>query len=132
MTWEEDKALLRRFAVALVRWHKAQVGQKKLILPERPESWESKRDKIRLAVAVMVFIEAWKRGQLRLLFNLIITGMEMKLTWDEIKDRATGVFYERQIKEAVDRYRAEHPAYFEANVDGVPGYDHWKAEQKNK
>jgi hypothetical protein len=43
--------------------------------------------------------------------------------------RLDGSYYEQQVKLAADRYRAEHPDEFVANVSGVPGLERWQKEQ---
>jgi len=91
----QPDSLFRRAVIVFIKTVKANRGKKEKKLG-KPESWDSQRAKIRLAVKV--FIEAWKRGQVRLLLNLIITGMEMKLSWDEQVGRLTGEIYANKLK----------------------------------
>lgn len=115
----QPDSLFRRAVIVFIKTVKANRGKKEKKLG-KPESWDSQRAKIRLAVKV--FIEAWKRGQVRLLLNLIITGMEMKLSWDEQVGRLTGEIYAEQIKNAVEEYKAKHPENFQTKVK-INGYD---------
>ena len=123
----EDRALVKRAIAVFIRWRKAEKRLRKK--KGKPESWGLKRDKIRFAVRV--FIEAWKAGQLRLLFNVIITGMELKLSWEEQMGRLTGEDYAKQIKNAVEEYKAKYPENFQTKIK-IDGYEKWKREVRNE
>jgi hypothetical protein len=125
ITSEEDRALIRRGIAVFLKT--ARRSGKKKAVPAKPVSWESQRDGLKLAIKV--FVEAWKAKRLRLLFNLIITGMEMELSWDEQIGRITGEYYAEQIKVAVEEYKTENPQNFTAKIN-VPGYAKWLESQK--
>lgn len=114
MSWEEDRNLIQRAVKVFIRQFRVGERKGKEGTKGKPENWESTRGKIRFAVKV--FIEAWKAGQLRLLFNLIITGMELKLSWDESVGRLTGEHYAEQIKNAVEDYKTRYPENFQTKI----------------
>lgn len=89
-------------------------------------TFEADRHRVRLVVDLLLY--AYKAGTLGLLFKLAWEGFKMKLSWDVAMDRISGRIYDRQIKEATDRYLAGQP---KPRVT-VTGYDRWIAEQERE
>ncbi len=92
----------------------------------KPESWESLKKKINFGVKI--FIKFAKAGKLRLLFEMIITGMELKLTWEKAMDLANGKYFTKQVENAADKFKTDNPDKFSAKVN-IPGYDKWEKSQ---
>ena len=127
----DNKDLIRRSVKVFVRWFNTErFKEKKNDKPPEPESWESKRDKFRLFVRVV--IEAIKIGKLKELYVLVLSCLEAKLNWDDAIARLNGEYYGRQIKEALEEFRIKHPEYFKEATVRVPGYEKWKKEVENE
>jgi len=80
------------------------------------------QNKIRLVLKLLTIVA--KTGQWRNLFQLLYWVIMGKKTWDEAMDRATGVFYERQLAKATEDYKSAYPDDFKTTVN-IDGYDKW-------
>jgi hypothetical protein len=78
---------------------------------------------------VNLVLYAIKHDKLEVLFEIALQAIKGGFDYRTAMMRLDGSYYEQQVKLAADRYRAEHPDEFVANVSGVPGLERWQKEQ---
>jgi len=88
---------------------------------------ETERVGIRFIVDIIIL--AIKTGRFNLLVDILVAVIRAKLSWDVAIGRLNETFYQKQIDQAVDKYKSEHPKDFETDVSGIPGMEKWLKEQ---
>ena len=71
---------------------------------------------LRLAIFVV------RTGQVKNVLRILIWTLKTKASYDEAMARLDGSYYDKQVQDATDKFKADHPEDFEAKVH-IEGYD---------
>ena len=82
---------------------------------------------LRILIRLAIYIV--KTGRIRGALQLALWAIKTKASYDEAMGRLDGSYYEKQVRQAAEDYKAKHPDEYECSTNGVPGFDRWRKAQ---